>query len=94
MQQQIIGLAVEAWGFNDSSGHHRDRVDVGDRPAKDGEISWNGYPLPQGLRITDIKPRMSMSDGPKNWIKATEPVDHHKDYADRKAKLRRQLSDA
>jgi hypothetical protein len=52
---------------NDSSGLHRDRVWKGDPEAKNHEISWNGYPIPLGVRVTGIPAKYSAGRMVENW---------------------------
>jgi hypothetical protein len=62
-------LLISHWnGFNRSSGLQYDR-EPGTAPlAKKHEISWNGYPLPIGLRITDLDfSTTPMANGQLNW---------------------------
>lgn len=42
------------WGFNEGSGLNYNRESGESARAKDSEIQWNGYPLPFGLRVTDL----------------------------------------
>lgn len=49
------------WGnFNSGSGLNRDRRDWSDKTAKElgwTGVTWNGYKIPQGVRVTDIPVR-------------------------------------
>lgn len=51
-------------GLKEEGGYRDYREWKGDPPAKRHEISWNGYPLPVGLRITDIVVKSSLPPGP------------------------------
>ena len=82
-------------GFNNSSGLYRDRQDLGDPVANPTEISWNGYPLPRGLRITDIKPRnLTFSPVVQNWDRQEEIEQSNSQsaYYRKKERLRAQLN--
>ena len=66
-------LLISNWnGFNRSTGFHYDRQ-PGEPPlAKKHEISWNGYPLPMGVRITDIDLSAKPPSNGQNTYDSTE----------------------
>jgi hypothetical protein len=51
-------------GVKEEGGIVPQYLDRGDQPAKASEYSWNGYPLPLGLRINVWK-REKEKTGPK-----------------------------
>jgi len=65
----VNDFLISHWsGFNQSTGFHYDRQPGEPRLAKKHEISWNGYPLPMGLRITDLDfSTTPMANGQLNW---------------------------
>ena len=68
-------LLISHWsGFNRSTGLQHDR-EPGSAPlAKKHEISWNGYPLPMGLRITDLDfSATPVSNGQLDWDQVDVP---------------------
>jgi len=69
----VNDLLISHWsGFNRSTGFHYDRQ-PGEPPlAKKHEISWNGYPLPMGVRITDIDSSAKPPSNGQNTYDSTE----------------------
>ena len=97
MNQDITSGAQSA---NQSSGLNRDMEGRYDPEAKKWELSWNGYPLPRGVRINDIPPRITMGKQVESWEKVDETFEERNkkskdkkksDYFAKKERLAKQL---
>ena len=53
MTSNIISSAMDYFSLNSFSGSSHEHKVHEEPRAKSSEISWNGYPLPRGLRIND-----------------------------------------
>jgi hypothetical protein len=91
----VNDLLISNWnGFNQSTGFHYDRQ-PGEPPlAKKHEISWNGYSLPMGVRITDIDSSAKPpSNGQNTYDSTDEKLKKDSIYNNRRSRDRRRTWD-